>query len=189
MNILDRNNSLFVGKYFEEQAEPAIRAEMAKIITEQQSKADTAKAIQEMMIGQGKNSYAYSKMLVETNGTWARSIGKVSALEDAGVTEYFYQVTNDDVTSEICQALDGKSNTIQNAQQTRDDYLNMDTSDYKIAKSQLENFSPFIKATDNGFSAAGKNYAADDIMDIPGIALPPFHANCRTEIIIRQSNN
>lgn len=185
LNILDQNNTLFIGKYFTEQAEAGIRKELEKIITEQQTKKDASEAIAKMLTIQGQYANSYSRMLVETNGTWSRSIAKSTALEDAGFTEYTYQVTNDDVTSEICQALDGKTNTVQNAIQTRDDYLNVDMSDYDKAKAQFESFSPFIRATEGGgFEAAGRNYTTDQIMQIPGIALPPFHPNCRTEIVV-----
>ena len=184
LNILDQNNTLFIGKYFTEQAEAGIRSELAKIITEQQTKKDTAAAIADMLTIQGKYANSYSRMLVETNGTWSRSIAKSTALEDAGFTEYTYQVTVDDVTSPICQALAGKTNRVENALRTRDNYLSIDTSNYNRAKSQLENFSPFIRETADGFEAGGRSYTAEQIMQIPGIALPPFHPNCRTEIVV-----
>jgi len=188
LNVLDQNNTLFIGKFFDNQLEPAIRAEMSKILTEQQTKKDTALAIAQMLKDKaGAYAYNYSKMIVETNGTWARSIGNTNALEEAGVTEYEYLVTDDDVTSEICQALIGKTGTIQNAITTRDQYLATPTGedDYDKAKAHLEKISPFIRAQGDGFMANNIYYDKSQIENIPGIALPPFHPNCRTEIVIK----
>lgn len=182
LNILDQNNTLFIGKYFENQVEPAIRAEMAKIITEQQTKKDTASAIREMMIGQGKNGYGYSKMLVETNGTWARSIAKTNAMERAGFRQYQFVATIDDATSDICQELNGKIFTVEEAQSVSDEYLAIDTTDYDTAVKQLESFSPFVRQTETGWSAGGRNYGKDNFLDIPGVQMPPLHPNCRSDI-------
>lgn len=182
LNILDQNNTLFIGKYFYNQVEPLIRAEMAKIITEQQTKKDTANAIREMMIGQGKSGYGYSKMIVETNGTWARSIGKTNAMERAEFKQYQFVATVDDVTSDICQEMNGKIFTVEDAQNVRDEYLSIDTSDYNTAIEQLESFSPFVKQTKTGWSAGNKNYGKDNFLDIPGVMMPPLHPNCRSEI-------
>jgi len=187
LNTLDQNNTLFIGKYFENDLEPLIRKEMSKILTEQQSKKDTSKAIAEMLKDQaGARAYNYSKMIVETNGTWARSIGNINAMEEAGVTEYYYDVTLDDVTSEICQALAGKSFPIDKGIQARDSYLNMPTTDYATGRAYLERTSPFIQATKDGnFKANNQVYTKDQLMNIPGIQLPPLHPNCRTEIFIK----
>lgn len=182
LNILDQNNTLFIGKYFDNRVEPAIRAEMAKIITEQQTKKDTANAIREMMIGQGKSGYGYSKMLVETNGTWARSIGKTNAMERAGFRQYEFIATIDDATSDICQELNGKIFTVEEAQSVRDEYLAIDTSDYNTAVKQLESFSPFVRQTETGWIAGGRNYGKDNFLDIPGVQTPPLHPNCRSDI-------
>ena len=182
LNVLDQNNTLFVGKYFDNQAEQRIRTEMSKIITEQKTKKEVADSITKMLTIEGQYGYSYSKMIVETNGTWARSIGKTNVLEDSGFTTYEYLVTVDDVTSDICQELAGQQNTVQNAIDTRDDYLNIDTSDYKSAINDLNKVSPFITGNkETGFMANGIKYS--DPMQIAGIALPPFHPNCRTEII------
>lgn len=186
LNILDQNNTLFIGKFFDNQLEPVIRAEMSKILTEQQTKKDTALSIAQMLKDKaGAYAYNYSKMIVETNGTWARSIGNTNAMEEAGVTEYEYLVTDDDLTSDICQALIGKTGTIENAITTRDQYLAMPTTSYEAGRDYLERVSPFIRAQGEGFSAGGKYYDKSQIENIPGIALPPFHPNCRTEIVIK----
>lgn len=182
LNILDQNNTLFVGKYFDNQVEPIIREQMAKIITEQQTKKDTANAIREMMIGQGKSGYGYSKMLVETNGTWARSIGKANAMERAEFKQYQFVATVDDATSDICNEMNGKIFSVESAQNVRDEYLSIDASDYNTAVKQLESFSPFIRQTENGWSAGGRNYSQNDFLNIPGVMMPPLHPNCRSEI-------
>lgn len=185
LNILDQNNTLFIGKYFSEQAADRLQEELANIIVEQNTKAKATERIASLMQLEGKKAYSYSKMIVETNGTWSRSVAKTTALEDAGFTEYTYLVTEDDVTSDICQSLAGKTNTVQNALRTRDSFLNMDTTNYDRAKAEFDRFSPMITGNeDDGFSAAGRNYTSDEIMNIPGIALPPFHYNCRTEIAV-----
>ena len=185
LNVLDQNNTLFIGKYFDNQLEPLIRKEMSKIITEQQSKAATVDAIAQMLKDTaGGYAYNYSKMIVETNGTWARSISSTNILEDIDIIEYQYLVYDDAVTSDICLALKGRTNTVEAAIKTRDNYLAMPTGSYDEAISHLERVSPFIRATDDGWEAGGRQYSKDDLMNIPGISLPPFHPNCRTEIII-----
>lgn len=187
LNTLDTNNTLFIGKYFQNDLEPLIRKEMSKILTEQQSKKDTATAIAAMLKDQaGARAYNYSRMIVETNGTWARSIGNINAMEEAGITEYYYDVTLDNVTSEICQALAGKSFSIEKGMQARDSYLNMPTANYDTARAYLERTTPFIQATKDGnFKANNQIYTKDQLMSIPGVQMPPLHPNCRTEIFIK----
>lgn len=186
LNTLDRTNSLFIGKFFSNMQEPLIRSEMQKMATSGlQSKTETVQAIADMLKEKaGRQAYNYSKMIVETNGTWARSISNTNLLEDVGITEYGYLVIEDNVTSEICLSMVGKTGTIQDATTLRDQYLNLDKTNYETAIDELKQISPFITATENGFKAGNRYFDKSQIENIPGIALPPFHANCRTEIII-----
>ena len=158
-------------------------SETLDFIVQTGEKKETIEAMQAMIKGIQPKLAQYSNTIVQTSGTMVRALAGTNALEKAGVTKYTYIVVKDSVTTEICQSLIGKVVEIERAIEQRDAILAIE-GDGEQVRNQLKAISPMIKVTEDGFEANGITYTESEIMDIPGVALPPFHYGCRTEIRI-----
>lgn len=190
LDILDRGNSLFISRYYDKQLEPQLKDKMAELISGQTGLKEVKESMAELLGWTGRKGLQSASNLVVTNDTWIRSVSATNVLEEVGRLKYKYFVTVDEVTSEICMALDGTEGEVENAIQLRDDYLAIPREDYTAFMEKSKEISPFINydKDTNSFYKQGDNsgyrqtWTEDNIQDIPGIALPPFHQYCRTEI-------
>lgn len=191
LDIFDDGGSLFVTQMYDNILQGRVVDELKKMVSEGKSLKDTKTDIADLIGLTGKKALSNLASYVVTNNTWTRSIATTNLLERADAKAYKYIVVLDAVTTDICRALAGKELPVDRAIQLRDDYLAIPRDNYENFKAGIEQVSPLIaydKENEVFYkqSQAGNGYkqiwTPDNILDIPGIALPPLHINCRTEI-------
>jgi hypothetical protein len=193
LDILDKQNSLFLTKYYDENLSDKVIEKLKEDVLNKQSKKEIANSIADILQWTGKKGHQSAYNLVVTNNTWVRSVASVTMMETAGVTKYRYLVTLDNVTSPICRALYGKEVEVKSGIKLRDDYLAIPRNDYNEFEKKSNELSPmlsydeekkvFYRSQDNKNSFK-REWKESDVMSIPGIQLPPYHFQCRTELSI-----
>lgn len=191
LDIFDDGGSLFVTQMYDNILQGRVVDELKKMVSDGKSLKDTKSDIADLIGLTGKKALSNLASYVVTNNTWTRSIATTNLLERAEAKAYKYIVVLDAVTTDICRALAGKELPVDRAIQLRDDYLAIPRDNYDNFKTGVEQVSPLIaydKENDVFYkqSQAGNGYkqiwTPDNILEIPGIELPPLHINCRTEI-------
>lgn len=193
LDIFDDGGSLFISNIYNNNLEGKMVDELKKMISEGKSLKDTKTDIANLL--QITNNKALNQIsnFIVTNNTWTRSIATTNLLERAGATKYKYLVVLDSKTSPICRALAGKEVSVDKAIKLRDEYINIPRNDYDKFKENINNVSPLIaynEETEKFYYQSEKNipynreYYSDEILDMKGMALPPLHIGCRTEIQI-----
>lgn len=117
--------------------------------------------------------------------TRSREIGKVSAYEKAGTLTIEIRAVRDHRTSEICRGLHGKTYTVDRAITQRDRLINAQHPE------DVKQIAPWYRAREVEsdifeirIDGEWRNLTAMDGNDLPaGIALPPFHFDCRTDTV------
>lgn len=122
---------------------------------------------------------SYFEGLAANAATVARVYGQLRSFEQAGVRELEIVNPMDDRTSEICEHMNGKVFTIEQAREQFDRELAAtNPTEFKAAHpwvtiEELRDISP--KAGDAGAKDA-------EALALAGIGLPPYHWRCRTTI-------
>ena len=191
LDIFDDGGSLFVTQMYDNMLQGKVVDELKKMVSEGKSLKDTKNDIADMIGLTGKKALSNLASYIVTNNTWTRSIATTNLLERADAKAYKYIVVLDAVTTDICRALAGKELPVDRAMQLRDDYMAIPRNNYDDFKAEIEQVSPLIaydkekevyykqSQADNAYKQI---WTKDNILDIPGIELPPLHINCRTEI-------
>lgn len=193
LDIFDDGGSLFISNIYDNNLEGKIVDELKKMTSEGKSLKDTKSDIANLL--QITNNKALNQIsnFIVTNNTWTRSIATTNLLERAGATKYKYLVVLDNKTSPICRALAGKEVSVDKAIKLRDEYVNIPRNDYDKFKETINEVSPLVaynEETERFYYQSEKNtpysreYSNDEILDMKGMALPPLHIGCRTEISV-----
>ena len=192
LDILDEGNSLFMNRLYSSSVEGKVIDSIKTMVTEGKSKKEITDEIASMLSVSGKKAInSITRNVVNTN-TLTRSIATANLLEKAGSVKYGYIVVSDNKTSDICKAIKGKTGEVSDLVKTRDDIINIPRTDYDTYVNRLEQVSPMIMGTEkDGFYTqqdANKPFkriwTKDQVMQIPGVQVPPLHNNCRTELKI-----
>lgn len=121
----------------------------------------------------------YFKGLVTTNMNFARNFGQVTAMEEAEIARYMIVAIIDDRTTMICLQLNGQTFEMRYAVEHRDRVAEMESVD------ELKDFAPWHRdISEVGLSADRNKEApsAQEVLAKAGMALPPFHFRCRSEV-------
>jgi hypothetical protein len=192
LDTLDKGNSLFLSSQYDDALKDKIISSMKELVTGDKTKKEITDDIANLLGSVGKKAVNQIGNMVVTSNTWSRSIATVNLMEVAEVTEYKYIVVNDNVTTDFCLNLIGKTGKLSDAKLLRDKYISLDRTDSTKFYNDVQNVSPDIYEdkdtgnfyTKNAITDVRKDYSKEQIMNIAGIALPPFHNFCRTEIAV-----
>jgi hypothetical protein len=193
LDLLDNGNSLFMNQLYNSTVEGKVIDSMKKMVSDGKSKKDVADEIADMLNLTGRKAInSIARSVINTN-TLTRSIATANALERAGAVKYKYIVILDNVTTDVCRALYGKTGEVSDVIKTREEIINIPRTDYETYLNKMNDVSPMIsRDSETGLlyrdQDRGKpfkpTWSEKDVMKIPGIQLPPIHQNCRTEITI-----
>jgi len=122
---------------------------------------------------------AYFEMLNATNTTYARNFAHVNLSHEAGITQLVFQALLDRLTSQICQQMDGRVFTIEQALTIQSKVLGAENVE------ELKTIAPFQRSLSEFKLDVGKK------LDDPktsaklaeaGVMVPPLHGRCRSEL-------
>lgn len=193
LDLLDQGNSIFMNQLYNSTIEGKVIDSMKSMVSEGKTKTQIAEEISNMLNLTGNKAINSIARTVINSNTMTRSIATANALERSGATKYKYIVTLDNVTSDVCRALYGKTGDVSNVIKTRDNIINIPRDNYDTYLTQMDNISPMLSVdSETGYiykdsdrnSPYKQMWKPSDIMNITGIAIPPLHQNCRTEITI-----
>jgi hypothetical protein len=127
--------------------------------------------------GEISRSRSYWSGLAATVATRSRSFGALSAMEQAGASFYEFVNPLDERTSAVCRHLDGTIFPVKGGILLREKLLDLkDPEAWKAA-------SPWPRLADV-IDAGGSRRSPDELM-AKGIAWPPLHFHCRSQITVR----
>lgn len=128
-------------------------------------------------LGQERTN-AYFKGLVDTNGNFARNFSQTTAMDEAEIAQYEVVAIMDNLTSQICRQMDGRVFELRYAVQHRNDVLEMENVE------QLKEYAPWRDSVSEiGVKPGSKNTPkAQEVLAANGMAMPPYHFRCRTEV-------
>jgi len=167
------------GRYFPEQMAPKTSAVIRRVVLEQGLGIREASVVldAELRAALGidfsavvptqfrSNPQNYFETLAINASTQATGVGRMIAMNDAGVEKFRIIAVLDRATSAICRKLDGQEFAVSNGMAAVDKFLKVDSLD------ELESFMGFSK-TDSApkWATEGKGF-------------PPFHHRCRTTVV------
>jgi hypothetical protein len=192
LDLIDQGNALFMNQLYGNTVEPKIIEEMKKMTYAGKTKTEVAESIANILNLSGSKAInSIARSVINTN-TMTRSIATANSLETAGATKYKYLVTLDNVTTDVCRALYGKTGEVSAVLKTRDAIVSIPRDNYDTFIKQMDAVSPMLsvdketgliyKDSDRGKSFK-QTWKPSEVLTIPGIAIPPLHQNCRTEIV------
>ena len=111
------------------------------------------------------NPSAYFDIVATNASVQATAVGRMIAMDDAGVQKFRIVAILDRRTSAICRGLDGKEFAVKTAMTTVQSFLGVQSI------QDLENLMGFSKAD------SAPDWAAQ------GLGFPPYHHGCRTTVV------
>ena len=167
-------------RYFPDQLKPKVAEVVTKVVLNEGLTPDEAAkeletelrgalgVISETLPSQFKqNPSAYFRIIANQTATLANSVGRILAMDDAGVEKFEIVAVLDDRTSAICRSLHGRTIPVSSGARTIDRLM-----EFKGVR-QIENLLPFTARGD----ANPPSWAAS-------VGFPPYHHGpCRTQVI------
>lgn len=127
------------------------------------------------------NPDLYFRQVASTAAHQSRTFGTLTAFSEAGVTSYQLINPDDERTGQICQQMSGQVFSVQTGVRQMNRILG--AKDPKDVKK----IAPWLSGDDIEAALAGArtgSQQATDRLAAAGAILPPFHALCRTDIVI-----
>lgn len=128
------------------------------------------------------NPDRYLQGVVSTAAHQARTFGRITAFDEAGVVQYMLVNPMDTRTGVICQEMHGQVFTVDVGKAHMEKLLGAkDPEDVK-------DISPWLSGSDLKAELAGARKGsakASEVLAEAGVVLPPFHPLCRTEPVIQ----
>ena len=173
---LKDDNLYWVENHYSEQ----VAGDIAKIANEIGLKQglgrkEVAKALRAAFSDRFDQSLSYWQGLSATVLTRSSVMGTTQALIEAEAKTYEFLSVNDERTSEICRHLDGKVFKVDVARDIRDRLLNSKSPE------DAKEITPW--PTGEYLQEALSTSSANDLAAM-GIAVPPLHFHCRSEIVV-----
>jgi hypothetical protein len=121
----------------------------------------------------------YTRIVSANVAQRTRVYSAVSAMNDAGITIYEFVAVMDDRTSEICQEMNGRKFSTQQAVGIMNAAISAETPEAFIESH------PWPKSADQIRTIAGTGSAAQQSANLASnnIAIPPLHGFCRSVIV------
>ena len=131
-------------------------------------------------VAQGKASTAaYYEMLNATNVTYARNFGQINLMAEVGIERLVFNAILDRVTSVVCNQMNGREFTIQQAVAHQQSVLGAENVE------ALKGIAPFTRnLKEFGLKEGQKLTSAKTSASLAaaGVIVPPLHGRCRSEL-------
>lgn len=164
--ILDR-------EYNQRQAAELLRRELTRKLG-----ATALKGVDREVIAAGQESNtAFFKGLTQTNMNYAENFANVTAMDEAQIDRYVITAIIDNLTSDICLQMDGRTFEVVRAVEYRDRILAAESVE------EVKGVAPWRKdLSEFGLKKGEKltDAKTSDALAQAGLALPPYHFRCRT---------
>lgn len=118
----------------------------------------------------------YFSGLSTTTLNRAQNFNRIKQMSFSSITSYVIDAILDRRTSVICNSMNGRVFTVESGMETIKNILSSKSSE------GLKNVAPWRK----DLSGFGKNPSSDDLAKA-GMALPPYHFKCRTQVRVTSS--
>lgn len=184
VDLLNKQNIFFIGKYHTEQNAPIIKQQIKEIFTEGATKEQIAKNLAQILDDGSRRALNYWQGYVEHTADRVRNMGEVSAYEQ-GKMEYAQVVaTLDDRTTDICREMNGRLIPVGVMSEVRDEILAIEIEGRSTeeVKSDLEKVAPFWDDRTTKDRIAGRS-TQDIVSHNKNLSLPPYHYRCRTRTV------
>ena len=160
------------------------KKEAGKILKEQLSSrlGGFEQSVPESIRNQGQRAAAaYFEGLSATTVTRARNFGQIGLMEEAGITQVVWSSVEDERTSEICLAMNGRVFTIDLVKAQQSKILEQTTADaVKELFPWRKDLSEFgLRRGDKLSSHEASKTLAENGVPI----VPPAHFRCRSELV------
>lgn len=174
---LQRAGLFWIGDAYGTAVEGPILTETRKVLDLGLGRVEAGARLEAAFAGRIARSESYWQGLASTTATRARSFGALESLHRGEVVEYEYLNPMDERTSAVCRALDGKVFTVAGGLELRDRLLLAETPD------DWREIAPWPDEADL-YDDAGEMLDTATLQRM-GIATPPLHFHCRSQIIAR----
>ena len=141
-------------------------------------------SVPESILRQGQRSISsYFEGLSTTTVTRARNFGQISLMDEIGVLEVIWVSVEDDRTSEICLAMNGRVFTIDQVKEQMSAILSLQSSeDLKSNFGWRKDLSEFGLRIGDRLSS----FETSQLLVQSGVPIvPPAHFRCRSELVPR----
>lgn len=167
---LARDNLFWVREVWNQDLGQRISNTAMTTVLEGGRTSDVAAKLKERL-GQFDEPDSYWDVLANSAVVRGRSMGSVSGFNAAGVATFRFLAVNDERTSPICQTMNGKIFTLEQANAHVDAVLETNDPD------ELKAVSPWVQPVE----VAG--LSVEDLAS-QGVILPPLHGRCRSTVIV-----
>ena len=123
---------------------------------------------------------SYFRGLASTHASFARNFSQVDAMDEAGITSYQWESVMDELTSTICEEMNGRVFSMQRAKDHMAGILACEDVE------ALKDFAPWREDLSEFGLTAGKELdspTAEEVLASNGMAMPPAHLHCRSEVV------
>ncbi len=175
IGILEEHTLHFVRESYQRSWGPLVQASGQKVLEQGLTREQAAKVFRlnlETVLDPAKSprTELYWSNFSNNVVTRSRVFGATQGFTDGGITTYRITAVLDDRTSDICKGMDGRTFQVSRAVELVDAYLAADTPEAAIELVKWPKPA---------------NVAADiPTADLPlGLALPPYHFGCRTDVV------
>lgn len=174
---LQRAGLFWIGDAYGSAIEGPLLTETRKVLDLGLGRVDAGKRLEAAFADRITRSESYWQGLASTTATRARSFGALESLSRGEVVEYEYLNPMDERTSAVCRALDGRVFTVSGSLALRDRLLTAETPE------EWREISPWPRESDL-YGSDGEELSTAALQAL-GIAVPPLHFHCRSQIIAR----
>lgn len=187
MDAMAGQNLFWIGKLYPEHLSSRITATISReALARGLGRADVARILRGVVTGEVAgvavpgtwpgSSAGYYRMLAGTVRNQATNFALLETFEEAGVERYVIQAVLDQRTSTICQMMHGREFSVSTGRRIANARVEADTPEDAraaapwLTTAQVENLPGFNEAPEEALARAG-------------VAVPPFHGNCRTTVV------
>ena len=119
----------------------------------------------------------YFKTNIQTTINRSRSFGSLTAMRTAEIRTY--KIFNSAPESQICNDMNGRVFKVETAIKTMEAVLAAESP------NDLKEITPFVGSLSKaGFDSSSTSVSTNTKIQEFGLSLPPYHGNCKTEIIV-----
>lgn len=174
---LQRAGLFWIGDAYGTAVEGPLLTETRKVLDLGLGRVEAGARLETAFADRIVRSKSYWQGLASTTATRARSFGALESLHRGEVVEYEYLNPMDERTSAVCRALDGKVFTVAGSLALRDRMLAAETPE------EWREIAPWPSESDL-YGSDGEMLSTAALQAL-GIATPPLHFHCRSQIIAR----
>lgn len=192
---LARLENISIGDHFPKTMKPKVSRSLETALERGLNQADASQFLEQELtqslggssagalpasVAQGKAATAaYYEMLNATNITYARNFGQINLMAEVGIETLVFNAILDRVTSVVCNQMNGRTFTIQQAMQHQQSVLGAANVE------ALKGIAPFTRNLKEFGLKEGQKLTsakASASLAAAGVIIPPLHGRCRSEL-------